>query len=309
MGQEISAFANAAVQFLGNLLGIFQTQTPSPNPNLAEMELSLSPVSPDHEQQVVDEWGSRPPPKEWPTLPELRRALDRIQDPGHQFFHFGIAGVVKSGKSSIINSLRGLRAKDEGASKVGVVEVLGDVQRYEYPGRTYPFVMYDVPGSGTYTVPTATYFNSQGLFAMDAMLVVVSDSFQEHDAELISHCQALRIPAYIVRSKSDTHIQNICQDEGHDDPDANAVARAKEHYAKAGRTNIRNGLQQFDLQDEKVYLINSQSMRRLVSRLWTEWRADRFAMDEADLLKDLLEECKRRRLKVPEEEAKDNQMD
>ncbi|KAH8825657.1 hypothetical protein DL96DRAFT_1466341 [Flagelloscypha sp. PMI_526] len=238
--------------------------------------------------RVVEQWGSRPHPKEWPTLEQFLRARERIHDPNGRFFHFGISGVVKAGKSSLINSLRGVKA----------------LQRFDYPGNRYPFIMYDIPGSGTFNVPADTYFNEQGLFAMDAIIVLVKDSFQDHDADLISHCQRLNIPTYVVKSHTDTAIRNMCEDDEDEIDDPDALLRAKEKYKIEGKANILRNLQLFGLHDEKVYLVNSRSMLRLVNQSWVQLSSDKFAVDEAELLKDLLDECRRRRLPVPEDQGR-----
>ncbi|TFL03801.1 immunity-related GTPases-like protein, partial [Pterulicium gracile] len=129
-------------------------------------------------------------------------------------FHFGISGTVKSGKSSIINSLRGLGLTDTLAADVDPNECTRVVTRYEDPRPDHPFAWYDIPGSGTANIPAESYFNSQGLFAMDCILNLIHDSFSENDAQLVRQCNELCIPTYLVRSKSDQDIRNLKDDRG-----------------------------------------------------------------------------------------------
>jgi len=65
----------------------------------------------------------------------------------------GISGV---GKSSFINSVRGLTADDLGAAPVGVTETTTDIKAYTHPEN--PSVMlWDIPGVGTDQFPRAEY--------------------------------------------------------------------------------------------------------------------------------------------------------
>jgi len=109
-----------------------------------------------------------------PTMEEFEAAKVRVQY-NENLLHFAVSGPSGSGKSSLINAFRGLRKKDRGAAQVGVVETTTAVARYPDP-RTEPpyprFVWYDVPGAGTAKIPAWQYFNQQGLFIFDFIILV-----------------------------------------------------------------------------------------------------------------------------------------
>lgn len=77
-------------------------------------------------------------------------------------FHFAIAGISGSGKSSLINAFRGLHNGSRGSlvAKTGVTETTSQIARYADPNKANPFVWYDVPGAGT-LIPDWVYFNQQ----------------------------------------------------------------------------------------------------------------------------------------------------
>ncbi|KAH8832419.1 P-loop containing nucleoside triphosphate hydrolase protein [Flagelloscypha sp. PMI_526] len=271
------------------------------NPVLEKIVAARLPESGRHssgiDERVIAEWGDRPVPEDWPSLSEIQNAKQRQEDPDHRLCHFGIAGVVNSGKSSLLNSVRGLRAKDKGAAPVGSSEKTREVTRYlDHPAS--PFAWYDIPGSGTASIPTSNYFNAQGLFALDCIIILVKDSFQEHDAALISRCAKLDIPTYIARSHSDSHIRDICVDNGEDPEDKDALLEARDTYIKEARANIENGLKGFGLPSQKVYLVNARSMHKIMSYSGEKSAnvTESYTIDEGELWKDILEECLKRRL-------------
>ncbi|KAF8248482.1 hypothetical protein K440DRAFT_642522 [Wilcoxina mikolae CBS 423.85] len=71
------------------------------------------------------------------------------------------------------------------------------------------FVWYDIPGAGTLNRPSKGYFNEQGLFIFDGIILVYDIRFTEIDAYILENCQRWGIPTLIVRSKADQHIQNM----------------------------------------------------------------------------------------------------
>ena len=116
-------------------------------------------------------------PEVWPTEEEFQLAKKRVQyDP--EKLHFAVCGSSGSGKSSLINAFRGLKNNSPQAAPTGVVETTKSITRYPDPRRELPhtrFVWFDCPGAGTLEVPGWQYFNQQGLFIFD-IIVLVYDS-------------------------------------------------------------------------------------------------------------------------------------
>ncbi|TFY57762.1 hypothetical protein EVJ58_g6838, partial [Rhodofomes roseus] len=170
-----------------------------------------------------------------PTQAQYEAAKRKL---GYQsgYFHFGVAGISGSGKSSLINALRGMRNKDKGAAPVGVVECTTEVTRYADPSSDMPYVWYDVPGAGTLKIPDWQYFTEQGLYILNCIMVIFDNRFTATDIAILRNCARFQIPSFIVRSKSVQHIRNLANDmsggddDGDDDADGGDLARARDRY-------------------------------------------------------------------------------
>ena len=116
-------------------------------------------------------------PEVWPTEEEFQLAKNRIQyDP--EKLHFAVCGSSGSGKSSLVNAFRGLKNNSQQAAPTGVVETTKAITRYPEPRIELPYkrlVWFDCPGAGTLEIPGWQYFNQQGLFIFD-IIVLVYDS-------------------------------------------------------------------------------------------------------------------------------------
>ena len=116
-------------------------------------------------------------PEVWPTEEEFLLAKKRVQyDPDK--LHFAVCGSSGSGKSSLINAFRGLKNNSPQAAPTGVVETTMAITRYPEPRKDLPYnrlVWFDCPGAGTLEIKGWQYFNQQGLFIFD-VIVLVYDS-------------------------------------------------------------------------------------------------------------------------------------
>ena len=126
-----------------------------------------------------------------------------------------------TGKSTLVNSLRGLLASGPGATKTGPNEATMEVGRYPRPDKESPLsriVWYDMPSVPT-TPGGSDYFNAQGLFIFDFIIVVLGDGLRTQELDILASCKMYNIPSFSVRSKADIHIQNTengrgCSREG-----------------------------------------------------------------------------------------------
>jgi len=113
-------------------------------------------------------------PEVWPTEEEFQFAKNRIQyDP--EKLHFAVCGSSGAGKSSLVNALRGLKNSSSQAARTGVVETTMAITRYPDPRKELPYkrlVWFDCPGAGTLEIPGWQYFNQQGLFIFDIIVLV-----------------------------------------------------------------------------------------------------------------------------------------
>ena len=239
-----------------------------------------------------------------PTMEQVAAAKAKVQYQDG-LFHFAVAGIAGSGKSSLINAFRGLPNNHRDAARTGVVETTSSIGRYPDPKPEYPFVWYDIPGAGTLAQPDWEYFNNQGLFVFDCIIVLFDSRFTETDAAILTNCKRFQIPTYIVRAKADIHIDNIISDivdpddNEDEDEDSNEglyqslYVQAREQFVAATRATVASNLGNAGLPDQRVYCISKKallSMKR--GRLLPE------VIDEVELIKDILEEARSRRCVV-----------
>ncbi|KAH9832885.1 interferon-inducible GTPase-domain-containing protein, partial [Rhodofomes roseus] len=228
-----------------------------------------------------------------PTLAQFRETKLRLQY-REGLFHFAIAGNSGSGKSSLINAFRGLRSKDSGAAAVGVVETTSVIARYPDSNPANPFVWYDVPGAGTLSIPDWQYFTDQGLYIFDCIIVLFDNRFTVTDVAILRNCAQFQIPTYIVRSKSKQHIQNVAEDMA-DEPDADDLERARELYVRETRASVARNLEAAKLPAQRVYLVDKESLVRVMKMKSKPDKPPRGLLDEMELLQDLFGEARRRR--------------
>ncbi len=101
----------------------------------------------------------------------IRKAKDKL-GMNSNVFNFGITGQSRTGKSTLINSLRLIADENcPEAAKVGEIETTMKPTMYPHPSLSH-FVLWDIPGAGTASHPIATYFDDKCLLAFDCLLVV-----------------------------------------------------------------------------------------------------------------------------------------
>ncbi|KIY62409.1 hypothetical protein CYLTODRAFT_426935 [Cylindrobasidium torrendii FP15055 ss-10] len=178
-------------------------------------------------------------PDKYPTTAELQTIRRRYQY-NEQNVHYAVVGSSGTGKSSLINALRGLEADSDQAAPTGTVETTRDVTRCEDPraGRKGRLWWYDIPGGGTLAIPGADYFNSLGLYIFDAILVVSAGRFTELDIAILRHAKKWDIPAYVVRSKGDQDVHDS-QEENWDSSIQEGGVEAASDGGGAGRSDQR----------------------------------------------------------------------
>lgn len=241
----------------------------------------------------------------WPYLQEYETAKEKIQY-DRRTFRFAVAGFTGTGKSSIINVFLNLPPKHKDGAPTGINETTRTITRYPDPGDKPPrkwTVWHDVPGAGTANIPTSRYFINQCLFLMDVILVLVGDRFTEIDLEIISQCRSFDIPSMIIRSKSDTHIDNMVKSRAEEtDVEIDDALRSacREEYIAETRENIATQLLENCLPPQYVYLVScspSKPFRKAYSSFAGGPTYEGFPafIDEMKLIQDLMIAANRRR--------------
>jgi len=166
---------------LGAIIQRFSQPPPRENPTLEALGAQNRETAKVRRQrkerrqrEVIRNTLDRTRPVVSPTDEEIDAVKTRLgYEKSH--LHFAVSGPPGSGKSSLINALRGLKKNDREAAPVGSVETTTTITRYPDARQEIPFkwfVWYDVPGAGTLNVPSWQYFNQQGLFIFDFIILV-----------------------------------------------------------------------------------------------------------------------------------------
>ena len=165
---------------------------------------------------------------------------------------------------------------------------------------------YDIPSAGTTAVPDWLYFNDQGLFVFDFIVVVYDVRFTKIDVGIVESCYRFNIPVFIVRSKADQHIDNMLKEQELEDfkPGDQEYEDIKAKYVNATKSDFDKHIRkmaespELDAQDrqmvlnQRVYIVSSTVVRSLNSG--KEVKKSRI-IDEVLLAEDMLSAAARRR--------------
>ncbi|KAL6690767.1 P-loop containing nucleoside triphosphate hydrolase protein [Trichoderma pleuroticola] len=137
----------------------------------------------------------------------LKERADEDFDPDSM--HVAICGPAGSGKSSLVNALRGLSDDDENAARTGVDETTQERGKYLAHSSFYPIVLYDFPGAGTIQHPCMGYYELNKLYLYSLLLITYGERLGEAEISIIKECVQQNQPFILVRSRSDELINRL----------------------------------------------------------------------------------------------------
>jgi len=129
---------------------------------------------------------------------------------GCQMINIGVAGGPGTGKSTFINTARGLKSCDEEALRTSAVgqctmeEKRVDLCFPELGGMKVN--LWDLPGGGTNDFPSKTYIRDFGIRYFDCVLCFTTRTWLESESSVIAELKKNHVPYFIVRNQVDVAI-------------------------------------------------------------------------------------------------------
>lgn len=144
----------------------------------------------------------------------IRRAQRKYNLNVTDFFNFAFAGHVKTGKSTLINAIRGISKEHPNAAKVDVIECTRDIAPYTFPEGKYPYVkFYDTPGSGTASFNAEDHYDNNGLCAFDCLIILIQNTLAMDEMEFARKALEYGQPVAFVRSRCDETLRELYEEE------------------------------------------------------------------------------------------------
>nr|XP_058955330.1 interferon-inducible GTPase 5-like [Pocillopora verrucosa] len=117
--------------------------------------------------------------------------------------HIGITGDSGTGKSSFVNTIRGLADDDVGAAKVGVVETTVKPTSFDHP-QNPNIKIWDLPGIGTETFPDMKTYRKKTQFdKYHTFLIFSCTRFTRNDVLLAREIKKQGKSFFFIRTKID----------------------------------------------------------------------------------------------------------
>ncbi|KAI8485393.1 hypothetical protein Bbelb_369570 [Branchiostoma belcheri] len=176
---------------------------------------------------------------------EVGQHVDEETWMGQAYVRIGIVGVSRAGKSTFINSILGLRARDPGAAAVGTTETTVDTTEYRHPEHDHVILM-DFPGalfkldegnrrSVTFNIKEYSQKFGNKMQECNVFLVFTFGGVQDNAVWIAAEARKMGKKVLFVRSMFDKDVD----DKKRDDPD----------YFEGGQEAGEERLLQFERED------------------------------------------------------------
>ncbi|XP_052598722.1 interferon-inducible GTPase 1-like [Peromyscus californicus insignis] len=132
---------------------------------------------------------------------------DALKNIDNAPINIAVTGESGAGKSSFINTLRGVGHEEEDAAEVGVVETTKWRTPYKHP-KFKTLTLWDLPGIGTVNFPPKDYLEKVEFQEYDFFIIVSATRFTKLELDLAKAIRFMKKNYYFVRTKVDTDLDN-----------------------------------------------------------------------------------------------------
>jgi predicted GTPase len=186
------------------------------------------------------------------VLPGLMKYInENIQIWKTRKLKIAIIGNSGTGKSSLINAIRGLKPEDKGAAPVGVTETTMEKQEYVLPSNEN-ISLWDLPGVGTQNFKKEDYLDAVNLKEFDAFMIVSASRFSENDVWLANEILKLGSYIFFLRTKIDADLTNEKIDHPSTYNETSCLRKIKMDIV----TNLKKS--KFSQKRSGIYLVSSR---------------------------------------------------
>nr|AAH29756.1 LOC435565 protein [Mus musculus]AAH40796.1 LOC435565 protein [Mus musculus] len=178
----------------------------------------------------------------------IRNALKEIDSTP---LNVAVTGESGSGKSSFINTLRGIGHEEKGAAKTGVVEETMERHPYKHPNMPN-VVFWDLPGIGTQTFPPKTYLEKMKFYEYDFFIIISATRFKKNDIDLAKAISMMKKEFYFVRTKVDSDLNN--------EEDFKPQNFDREKVLQNIRLNCVNTFKENGIAEPQIFLVSNKNV-------------------------------------------------
>jgi interferon gamma inducible protein 47 len=176
---------------------------------------------------------------------------DALKEIDSSLVNVAVTGETGSGKSSFINTLRGIGHEEEGAAKTGVVEATMERHPYKHPNMPN-VVFWDLPGIGSTKFPPKTYLEKMKFYEYDFFIIISATCFKKNDIDLAKAISMMKKEFYFVRTKVDTDLRN--------EEDFKPQTFDKEKVLQDIRLNCVNTFKENGIAEPPIFLISNENV-------------------------------------------------
>jgi ribosome biogenesis GTPase A len=202
-------------------------------------------------------------------IPEhLRQVIEKAQRDlkldTKNFYNIAFVGHTKTGKSSLINAIRGIEDDEPGAAEVGSTEVTNLIEPYTFKEHDLRHVkIYDVPGAGTLTHNAESYYQDKCLCAFDCLIIVTQDALAKDEIDFALQSIKFNQPIAFVRSRFDIAMDNQVKSRKISEINQHTIKNEVAKCAKAFTLEL-DKMNEPELKQVPIFFVSAYVLRELM---------------------------------------------